>query len=87
MRPIPHPFQCIHFRQFEDIKGTSIGGYDIGNLRYIDDAVLVSDTEDGVQRLKSSHSVKKNIIKEEKNKIKLNLFTEFRTVILLFEKY
>ena len=45
------------FRQFEDIKGTSIGGYDISNLRYVDDTVLVSNTEEGLQRLVTEASI------------------------------
>ena len=45
------------FRQFEDSKGTNIGGYDISNLRYVDDTVLVSDTEEGLQRLVTEASI------------------------------
>ena len=39
------------FRQFEELKGTSIGGRNISNLRYVDDTVLLSDTEEGLQKL------------------------------------
>ena len=39
------------FRQFENLKGTTIGGMNISNLRYVDDTVLVSDTKDGLQEL------------------------------------
>ena len=33
------------FRNFDQLKGTSIGGRNINNLRYVDDTVLVSDTQ------------------------------------------
>ena len=39
------------FRQFDHLKGTSIGGRNISNLRYVDDTVLVSDSRDGLQEL------------------------------------
>ena len=39
------------FRQFEHLEGTSIGGRNISNLRYVDDTVLVSDTKEGLQSL------------------------------------
>ena len=39
------------FRQFDHLKGTTIGGRNISNLRYVDDTVLVSDTKEGLQNL------------------------------------
>ena len=39
------------FRQFDHLKGTTIGGRSISNLRYVDDTVLVSDTREGLQQL------------------------------------
>ena len=33
------------------MKGTSIGGRNISNLRYVDDTVLVSDSRDSLQEL------------------------------------
>ena len=39
------------FRNFDQLKGTSIGGRNINNLRYVDDTVLVSDTQKDLQTL------------------------------------
>ena len=39
------------FRQFEDLSGTSIGGRNISNLRYVDDTVLVADSKEKLQEL------------------------------------
>ena len=39
------------FRQFDHLKGTSIGGRNISNLRYVDDTVLVSDSREVLQEL------------------------------------
>ena len=38
-------------RNLEDMKGCVIGGQNVNNLRYADDAVLISNSEENLQRL------------------------------------
>ena len=45
------------FRHFDHLKGTSIGGRNINNLRCVDDTVLVSDTEADLQALVSEAKI------------------------------
>ena len=45
------------FRQFEHLEGTSIGGRNISNLRYVDDTVLVAETKEGLQTLVTAAKV------------------------------
>ena len=37
--------------KLEDVEGIKIGGRNINNIRYADDTVLISDSEDKLQRL------------------------------------
>ena len=38
-------------REISDIKGIRVGGYNMNNLRYADDTVLISDSQEGLQAL------------------------------------
>ena len=37
--------------KLEDVEGIKIGGRNINNIRYADDTVLISDSEEKLQRL------------------------------------
>ena len=38
-------------REISDIEGIRVGGYNMNNLRYADDTVLISDSQEGLQAL------------------------------------
>ena len=59
------------FRQFEDIKGTSIGGHDINHLRYVITQYLFQTqkrdfrvTEASIESVKAGHGMN---VKKTKN--------------------
>ena len=77
-------------RHVEDSKGVTIGGTQINNLRYADDTVLLTDSEDNLQNMMNKASevgklynmkinAKKTnamVISRNENKPKVNKLTE-----------
>ena len=72
------------FRNFDYLKGTSIGGRNINNLRYVDDTVLVADKEENLQELVSeakTHSENAGLLRKTKTMVvskRDNLSTDIR---------
>ena len=65
-------------RSLDDLKGVSIGGHSINNLRYADDTVLKTHTEDDLQaRLNELFSKSKHFGMEiNSKKIEIMIFTK-----------
>ena len=69
------------FRQFDELKGASVGGRNISNLRYVDDTVLLSDTEECLQKLVTA-------AKEESEKAGLNMnVKKTKTMVISKEEH
>ena len=72
-------------REINDIEGISVGDYNMNNWRYADDAVLISDSQEGLQTLidrVGAESKKKGLLSNI-NKTKCMLITKRAATLLL----
>ena len=55
MRVVPRPFFSIYseiiMRALEGMPGIEVGGYNMNNIRYADDTVLIADNENKLQEM------------------------------------
>src|SRR5215469_5436117 len=88
-------------REIKELEGIRLNGYNINNIRYADDTVLVADSEKKLQGLlnvlnevserkglkinKSKTEVMQNLIKKSWCKFKKNLFFFAGVVVTLHE--